>query len=133
MDPEQAKATFQHILQEVLHCDTTTPLYKVLEGSGYDNDISLLHTLTEEEIQGLHYPLSRTSDEQRNIRTYVAWKDAKGEGLTLDTFCDVEPKDFAAFCMGPYLRTNLGNLFPPDGGPSKSSYTPAELFRKSVK
>ena len=58
MDPEQAKATFQHILREVLCCGTTTPLYKALEGSGYDDDISLLHTLTEEEIQGLHYPIS---------------------------------------------------------------------------
>ena len=69
MDPEQAKATFQHILREVLQCDTTTPLYKALEGSGYDDDISMLHTLSEEEIQGLHYPISQTSDEQRNIHT----------------------------------------------------------------
>ena len=69
LTPDQSRDAFRHILRDVLGCDTTTSLYKALIDNGYDLNIASLQGISDEEIQGLSYPTSRTNDERRTILT----------------------------------------------------------------
>ena len=145
LTPDQSRDAFRHILRDVLGCDTTTSLYKALIDNGYDLNIASLQGISDEEIQGLSYPTSRTNDERRTILTsersilriwkaYLTWKHAKGEPISSEQLSTVDPSEYDTFRFGPYLQTTLRTTNnPSDGGSTKQTYTPAELFRKSVK
>ena len=152
----EAKASFNHILDNVLGRKDDSPLKMALLEEGID-DIFSIATLTENVIDSLKYKNKDNKDELTPIRVadkmllkcllhFVINSDMEGHRIEGEGWNAITQEAFDTFRINPTYMARLTTSAysmpaapvtkpppPPPPVTKAPTYTPAELFRRGIK
>ena len=152
-----AKASFNHILDNVLGQGDGTPLKLSLSEAGVD-DIFALSTLTDHDIDSLKYthkdndnvvitPI-RLADRNllRAFLHFIINAQLEGTQIIGEAWNAITQEAFDSFRINPKYMVKLTSAFsmpadpveipkppPPPPKPTPPTFTPAELFKRGIK
>jgi len=144
----QAQQAFNHVLDNVLGKDDTSPLKQSLASQGITNLFTFLN-IDDATIQGLTHqraanqaavPILRADKSLVKVfLDYHVHRNSTGNPIADADWTTITQADFDEFHMSPdYAVTRgNGNIPPPPPVPAAPAtmlrYTPAELFRRGIK
>ena len=145
----QCKAAYDHLLDNILEKDNTSPLKQSLTAFGIEDVVDFC-ALTDADIETkLEYgtppvPISRMDMARvKQLLCFIDHIQDNGNSLSeASDWMNLTRQDFVEYCTGPSYRPHAGltraaappsSTTTPPVSNTTSRYTPADLFRRGIK